>query len=282
MRGEIKTRAIDAAIGQLEKMKGPGIFRPEASGYTRDPLLNLVDGVSKNDFWSDLAEGDGSELKDSGDVPAKFCAAHSSSALGVNVFGPFRHAASNLTLVGHTDFAETRFERKCPTGLRRKSPNLDFVASSDAVVVGVESKFLEILASKQAKFSDAYDAPMNDAGPGWQRAYDALRQDPGRFTMLDAAQLVKHHLGLHHTFGGTVGRIILLYVYWEPENILSIPEYQGHRREIAEFADLVAGDSIEFVAISHPQLWDVWERDSEWRGMEAHLRAVRARYAYPI
>ena len=282
MRGELKARAIDAAIAQLDKQRGAGVFRYEAPGYTREPAMNLIEGVTERDFTDDLACGDGSELKDQKKSPAKFCAAHSSSALCVNVFAPFRRAPENLILAGETGFTEARFERKCSTGLRGNSPNLDFFAQGDSAIVGVESKYLEPLAPKRAKFSDAYDRPIKGAGSGWRSLYSMLRADPGRFVMVDAAQLVKHYLGLQHTFADAGARIILMYVYWEPANASALPEYQEHRREVAEFSELAAEDRVEFVAVSYPQLWEYWESESKWPGMPEHLRAARERYDYPI
>ena len=56
----------------------------DAKGYVREPSQNLIEGVRLVEFEADLKQGDGNELV------GKFRAAHSSSALAVNVFAPFK------------------------------------------------------------------------------------------------------------------------------------------------------------------------------------------------
>ena len=92
------------------------------------------------DFEADLRQGDGNELA------GKFRAAHSSSALTVNVFAPFKSDISALCLAGKSGFETLHFERKCPHGLvGRRAPNLDVVAMGPNGIVAIESKCLEPL-----------------------------------------------------------------------------------------------------------------------------------------
>ncbi len=283
MTGKLLKIAIDEAYSSLLSLKGHEVFRNDSSSrYTKEPIHNLIDNVSIDDCWDDLVQGDGNELVDSPSGPAKFCAAHSSSALAVNVFSPFRRAPSTLSLNGLCGFGEAQFERKCPTGLRGTSPNLDFLALGDDLVVGVESKFLELLRPKPAVFSSAYEQVIAQAGEGWQHAFTILSNEPKHFELLDAAQLVKHSLGLLHTFRNSVERIVLLYLYWEPSNADELAEYIQHRQELVEFSRLVAGDKVDFVYLSYPELWDQWEDEASWTGMPAHLDSLRERYAFPL
>jgi len=69
-----------------------------------DPALNLIEGVRLQDFERDLRQGDGNELA------GKFRAAHSSCALAVNTFAPFKAHAAGLRLPGGADFAPPSFE----------------------------------------------------------------------------------------------------------------------------------------------------------------------------
>lgn len=96
--------------------------KPDQKGYVHQARANLVEGVRFADFEADLRQGDGNELE------GKFRAAHSSSALAVNAFAPFRSDAAALRLPGGSDFTSLSFERKCPHGLvGRRAPNLDVV-----------------------------------------------------------------------------------------------------------------------------------------------------------
>src|SRR5450759_1463439 len=66
----------------------------DEKGYVSEASRNLIDGVHLNDFEADLRQGDGNELE------GKFRAAHSSSALAVNTFAPFRTRPDKLRGIG--------------------------------------------------------------------------------------------------------------------------------------------------------------------------------------
>ena len=184
----LRKQAEIAAAIRLEEIKGKEIFRPAPPGYTIDPDSNLIPGIVRDDFWDDLKGGDGDELSDKNGRPAKFCAAYSSSALAVNAFGPFRRFPERLSLLGFSGFNEAQFECKCPTGLHGNPPNLDFLVRNEDLVVGIESKFLEPLFTKTANFKDSYEALVaEEADSKWNRAYQELKSEPGRFLHLDAA-----------------------------------------------------------------------------------------------
>lgn len=279
----VRKRAEAAAVERLGSLKGHTIFRSERPGYTKRPIDNLVPGVRRRDFWEDLQGGDGSELADSLQTQAKFCAAYSSSALAVNTFGPFRHTPGHLVLAGHSAFSQSQFERRCPTGLRGIPPNLDFVAAGDESLVAVESKFLETLQPKKALFSRSYDSVIQtQAEPAWQNMYKALVVDPTRFIHLDAAQLVKHYLGIRNTFRTLHVAQVLLYLYWEPTNAEEIPDFMLHRREVAFFSSEIEDSEIQFLALSYHRLWKDWEKAAGWEGMLAHVDSLRQRYGFGI
>jgi len=279
----VRKRAEAAVAHRLLSIKGNNIFRNQPPGYTLSLVENLVPGVRTEDFWEDLEHGDGSELSDSPKAPAKFCAAYSSSALVVNTFGPFRHYANHLALAGNSDFGETQFERKCPTGLRGIAPNLDFFAIGPNSVVAVESKFLETLRPKKAFFKESYNSVIQtQAEPAWQGMYTALLDNPTRFIHLDAAQLVKHYLGIRYTFRDCRVPQVLLYLYWEPTNAEDIPEFEKHRQELKLFSREVEESEFRFAALSYSELWQYWTKGSRWGGMLAHIDALKQRYELPI
>jgi hypothetical protein len=56
----------------------------DEKGYVREASQNLIEGVRLDDCEADLNQGGGNEMK------GKFRAAHSSSALAVNTFAPFK------------------------------------------------------------------------------------------------------------------------------------------------------------------------------------------------
>ncbi|ANT49751.1 PGN_0703 family putative restriction endonuclease [Mesorhizobium amorphae] len=248
------------------------------NGYTLEMEENLISGVRPVDFVSDLMQGDGNELG------GKFRAAHSSSALAVNTFAPFKADPSALRLPGGDRFTHLSFERKCPHGLRgRRSPNLDLVAEHPGGIVAVESKFLEPLSPHKPGFAPAYFREITDSrrDTGWFAEMTRLTLIPSPYRWLDAAQLIKHALGISYTFPDRP--TTLLYLFWEPLNPNAHPVFEEHRREIREFAHAVNGNGGPvFAALSYPDLWASWEDAGLAGGLQGHLARLRSRYAVSI
>lgn len=250
---------------------------PEAvldeKGYVSEAAQNLIEGVRLADFEADLRQGDGNEME------GKFRAAHSSSALAVNTFAPFKYDPAALWLPGGGGFASLSFERKCPHGLAgRRSPNLDVVAEGPTGMVAVESKCLEPLTPHVANFAPAYDAEIRDGrrGTAWFQEMQRLVDKPRTYRWLDAAQLVKHAFGVAYTFADRPST--LLYLFWEPSNPEAYPIFAEHRAEVNRFSASIGGGGPEFVAMSYPELWSSWDAcpQSEW--LLTHVGRLKARY----
>lgn len=244
----------------------------DALGYATRAELNLIPGVRLEDVRADFAQGSGNELE------GKFRAAHSSSALAANTFGPWRNNPQSLSLLGQTGFTVLRFERQCPTGLGGIPPNLDLVVEGPDVVIGVESKFLEFLAPKPPKFTDSYKpGNLPQMEPCWANLMAALKAGPEQY--VDGAQLVRHYLGLRNQPEFKGKKIILLNVFWEPENWSDFPEYRQHRAELAAFQEMVKDSDVTFVWMTYPELWSQWEAQGLF---PEHVREIRKRYALSI
>ena len=238
----------------------------DSAGYAPRWEDNLVQGLPLSPIVADLASGAGRELD------GKLRAAHSSAALAINTFGPWRNDPRTLRLAGASGFRSVRFEAICPTGLHGTPPHLDLLAEGETVV-GVEAKCTEWMETKVAAFSPSYDRlrPLRGHSP-WFAQIESLRARPDRYQFLDAAQLVKHALGLMSCFGSVPVR--LLYLYWEPRNAADCPECQRHRAEVDDLARAVRGGSVELISMSYRDLWSEWERGAP----PPHLNYLRVRY----
>jgi hypothetical protein len=249
----------------------------DGKGYVADATQNLIEGVTLTDFEADLRQGDGNEME------GKFRAAHSSSALAVNNFAPFKHHLNDLKFPGIGDFDTLQFERKCPHGLvGRRSPNLDVFAQGPSDIVAIESKFLEYLSPHIAEFSPAYMAEILDGRreSPWFGEMLRLIGKPTCYRWLNAAQLVKHAFGILHTFPERKGT--LLYLFWEPSDAASNPFFAEHRAEIGRFKEAVSGSNLKFEALSYPELWSFWleQKPPAWLG--EHIGRVKNRYSVSI
>lgn len=258
-------------------------FRPQAvcdnKGYVADLADNLLSNVPGSGFEEDFGQGAGRELD------GKMRAAHSSSALAVNVFAGWRLDPSSLSLVGQRGFEKLRFEARCPIGLDppRTPPHLDLLLTGTQQVVAVESKCLEPLTRKRAKFADAYVEQITDGrrASGWYSEMQELRQNPTKYLALDAAQLIKHAFGLARCFADRP--VLLLYLFWEPLNAVEFPEFARHRDEFGLFSKRVsAGSTVSLRSLSYPELFLEWQRAALPAWLSAHLRELHARYSIRI
>lgn len=264
-----KNRALTALREALIRYK-PTITVND-KGYAEFLQDNLLSAIAVEDFKADLQAGDGKELE------GKFRAAHSSSALVVNSFAPFRTQIADLRLLDAGPFDQLEFEKKCPTGLQGIPPNLDVLLSGPNNIIGVESKLTEYLGKHSGKFSIAYRERIRDERRGQPFFREMLRLigEPDSYIWLDAAQLIKHAFGLAHTFRGK--STTLLYLYWEPLNPECSSVFGEHRKEISEFAQRVEGSKPSFEAMSYPALWSQWaETAPEW--ITKHLEDLGSRY----
>jgi hypothetical protein len=270
-----KFRAVKALSAAFSRQHPDISLDPK--GYVADFRSTLLREVTPKDFEADLNAGDGNELQ------TKFRAAHSSSGLAVNCFAPFRTRIGDLALPMGTGFDDLQFERKCPTGLRGgRAPNLDVVLSGPRQFVGIESKLTEYLKRHRAVFSPAYAEQIRDARQegGYFREMLRLVEAPESYLWLDAAQLIKHALGLARTFPDR--EVTLLYLYWEPADRESSPEFGRHRDEIAAFAERVAGSTPAFSAMSYPELWQFWQETEPADWLVRHLGDLHNRYGVSL
>lgn len=238
---------------QLQWAQGQG-FLPDAKGYVDDIALNLLQPMSQ-DTVADFTRGSGGELRARrrGSRP-KMHALHSSSVLACNVFdywrtrgvGPLGEAFGIVEPVGHLSF-----EAQFPTGLLGEPPNLDVALWLElGDVWGIESKFTEPFGppKRGPMFKDKY---FTSGQPIWQNyglpragaLAGALQNGATAYWNLDAAQLLKHALGLQMQHRG---RFTLCYLYVDAD----APEAARHRSEIRGFAAAVAGD-FPFLPLSY-------------------------------
>ncbi len=275
MTPNLRQRAVAALAIGLESYRESPLC--DQKGYVANLEHNLVNGVETDQFQQFFAEGAGQELE------GKMLAAHSSSALAVNCFARWTLKPTSLYIADVTDFEWLQFEVKCPTGLvGRTPPHLDLIVSSASHLVAVESKCTEYLVKHRASFADAYVEQISDhrVDTGWYREMERLRELPQKYQFLDAAQLIKHYFGLAHTYPDV--STTLLYLYWEPKNASSFPEFTIHREEIECFADAVRGSAIDFRSQSYSEFWSSWSDSSEPSWLGDHVTALRARYEVSI
>lgn len=264
-------------------MRRPNLARQLKSQQTKwavDVRLSFDDAgychiLEENLPWltsatrADFAAADGNEFAADG-LRSKIAALHSSSALAVNVFDYWRtrDASALAQVLGLEDEIKgIRFEEKFKTGVGSRSPNLDVVIRTGTSLLAIESKFTEpFTARKKSGVQDKY-VPTSvrlwaaHGLNGAQRAVEALRNGES-FTYVDAAQLLKHMLGLAQC--GRDWHLLLLWYAPSPTVGSEMME------EAARFRSLLASDAPRF---THRTYQDFWSE------LRPHLSAEHAQYA---
>jgi hypothetical protein len=254
-------------------------LKPDTRGYLPDVASNLLRPINLK-TKSAFENGSGSELQDTPTRQAKMKALHSSSALAVNVFDSWvsrDKSALQAALQIDTAISTIAFEAQFPTGLMGNPPNLDVALElSDGFVIGIESKFSEWLSPKSVS-KDPFKSKYFPEGaglweqkglPGSQELAGQMNSGATRFRYLDAAQLLKHALGMATQLGD---RFSLYYMYLE----LPGKESSIHVEEVRQFASFV-GAELGFKAITYQQLLSSLQHE---QGADSeYLDYLRKRY----
>ena len=140
------------------------------------------------------------------------------------------------------------FEKKFKTGIGSRSPNLDVVFYlGNGGCFAIESKFTEPLTKstahsliKEKYFAGGTKFWANRGLPVTQRLADNIREGRIKFDYLDAAQLLKHMLGLATTDSDWQ----LHYLWFDAGKALS----DEHREEIEQFAKYLGPETAHFTA----------------------------------
>lgn len=196
--------------------------RYDAAGCVRDLADNLA--VPLDDAaLAELARG--SELTPGTARPARLYSLASSAALVVNVFGHWRDRDPKPLLAAFGieagPGARVTYEEPLLTGLAGDPPTTDVaIRWPDGRCVAIESKYGEWLVPRprnKRAFKDKYFPPgpaiWAEAGlPRCQALAEDVQAGRERFKLLNAAQLLKHALGLKRTCSpGSV----LVYLYYD-------------------------------------------------------------------
>jgi hypothetical protein len=231
--------------------------RYDAQGCVRDAAHNLRVPLDA-DALAELARG--SELVPYATRPARFHSLCSSAALVVNVFAYWRGRDQTALLralgVGGTGGTRLKFEEPLPTGLAGDPPTVDVALyRPDGRLVAVESKFAEWLVRRprrQRAFKDKYFPPGRcvwaEAGlPRCQALAAELQDGRERFKYLNAAQLLKHALGLAT---GGFADCPLVYLYYDHPG----RESAAHRGEVERARERLAAE-LELHGVTYQALF---------------------------
>lgn len=241
----------------------------------------LLSYLPKAEILAALERSPGNEIGS-----GKLASPESSATLAVNAFGFFLKRPDDLpALPGTEEFgwpAQTvNIEQSCRFPWSGgHHPWLDAFVETRTHIIGIESKRYEPLRAKATgRFSDAY---WRDVwGPdmvGYERLRDQIAAGEVSYARLDAAQLIKHALGLRTEAGRRAKRSALFYLHadpstWPDGRVVNADDKEAHRAEIEAFAEHVQDDDVAFRTCTYTELLSTWARSGvdEVRG---HASAV--------
>lgn len=237
-------------------------------------------------------KGGGSETKTITYRP-KMSALHSSSALVVNLFQYWQNQEMNRTpllialgLINNNDKVgdvEIKFEEKLQIKykdgeiikkVKFGTPNLDVMIKFEDQIIAIESKFTEPYIDGSNKNSEMQDSYIKKESlwkeiPHIEKLANAIHAQNYQIEnceikesievlrktkRLDAAQLIKHILGLRTNDDKEILKnkeIILLYLWYDVPNS---EEAKEHQEEIEAFASIAKADGIDFRHITYQKV----------------------------
>ena len=245
-------------------------------------MPNLLPHLPADLILAQLSRSPGNEVKS-----GKFDSPESSAALVANGFGRFLEHPADLpplpgVPMGAVQEVELAAEMRFPWAGGRH-PWLDVSIATATTLVGVEAtRYEPFRPSRASGFAEVHDRPVwgDQMGRHIRLMHDLVA---GRvvFQALDAVQLVKDALALRTRAEKRALGAVLVYLYAEPTvwaksgKPVDRARVALHRREIAQFAGLVRGDQVAFVALSWADLLADWARKP---GLLPHVEALRAAF----
>lgn len=209
----------------------------------------------------------------------------SSAALVANAFGWFLHRAAQLPpmrgvpcgpVTSVTLEAEMRYPWK-----EGRHPWLDVALESATTLVGIEARRYEpFRPAKASGFAEIYDRPVwREKLPRFTALRDDLVKGNIGFESLDAVSLIKSAYGLWTRAEKRATGAVLVYLYADPQRWANgkpvDPALKArHRKELAEFSRLIAGDGVSFVRLRWADLLASWAAVPELADHVAGLRGM--------
>lgn len=264
----IKSKQQSWACRKGYTLVGGTIPNRGEKNYQQNLNDNLFEQLSKesSDYFK---SGDGNETKDSKTRLAKMKALHSSSAVVVNLFQywqkkdvyPIMYACkfcskslSSINKISSENKIkfEEQFEISGDKSQFPFSPNIDVVIEDfQSTVYAIESKFTEPYNSRKQKEIKQKYIDNTSFWNGLSNLYELAKEicpNNNKFKYLDAAQLIKHTLGLKNRYNKK--GFHLLYLWYDVIGTDGVE----HRKEIEQFAEIAKKDGIKFSHITYQEV----------------------------
>lgn len=231
-----------------------------------------------------LASGAGQELSGEENGRAPFLAPWSSALMAVNFLAPFASRDGLFEIVG----GKLAFERELRvTGVRsRVGPTPDAILQGASGTVVIEAKVAEPWRrEREQKVSVQYDERAARLSPRALAVVEAIRTGALAYKHLDAAQLVKHLLGIHSALedGSLAEPVRLVLLYWRPSDTgRHTDAFEQLEDEFVDLAARLGDQPVTMTAASTSAVLDTWSGHAQPAWLRQHAARLRARYDRPL
>ena len=153
--------------------------------------------------------------------------------------------------------------------------NLDFCLSNDKAIIGIVSKFTEMLKSKSPNHENDLQKYINRKELEYlPNGFDKLIEyyiNLNEKLFLDISQLIELSIGLLKNMNNRQAR--LLYIYWAPLNYHKIEIYEKHFSEIESFKSKIS-NFLSFRSISYDKFWSFYQDDKNFQAQITNLKNI--------
>lgn len=316
----IKSKQRSWAKRKGFELVGGTIPNKGEKNYLNNLSDNLFEDLTQESIKC-YQSGDGNETKDSKTRLAKMKALHSSSAIVVNLFQywqgkdicPILNACKltsrsnkvgyliknigsaspqEISVIPSPFNCEIKFEEQFEICSDKSqfphSPNIDVVISTSLSDIAIESKFTEPYGNRKHEGLKQKYVENVSFWNGLPNLYELAKEispNDTKFQYLDAAQLIKHILGLKNNCDKynschkpKSGRFLrhnfrLLYLWYDVIGKDGVE----HRKEIEQFAEIAQRDNIKFSHITYQEV--IMKLSKEfYEGNEDYLNYITDRY----
>lgn len=186
----------------------------------------------------------------------------SSSALVVNLFQYWQDNKKDILPLLKTLLPDYNYDTPSNTtitfekelqikGINGGTPNLDVIIELENEIIAIESKFAEPYRSHTYKNLSTKYLTNDNLWKELSETKNLATNLENKYSHLDAAQLIKHILGLRTDDKISKDKkITLLYLWYD------IPGIEGyeHRQEIENFKEIAKADGIDFRHITYQKV----------------------------
>jgi hypothetical protein len=276
------------AIAGLEQRIVDSGLPPKGGGRTVEDVL--VPGLSpeaEESALTDLADGRSGELRPSKEGFIPFCSGESSAAIAINTFAAFTDQPFADPLLGLT-LQTPRFEQRFRiSGIKSSiAPIIDVVFRDDDQALLIDSRVVEPwFQQPEVDLTHQLDKAAAAASPGVVATIEALRSGELTYLTIDAAELIRHLLGISSaiTKERLPAECTFVALHWVPADPGKLAElFTLIDAEMADFIARVGDQAVTIRSLSYAELWASWEAESAPEWLREHARRLDVRYGVSI